>query len=293
MGWGDNHRMKVYRDYDQAELDAQYDQSTLVADASAYHDRKVAESERVRAAIDGTLGVPYGPSPDEWLDIFPARRKDAPVMLFIHGGAWKKGTAREVSFPAESFVERGAAYVAVNYALLPAATLAEQVRQNRAAIAWVWEHARDVGADPGRIFVAGISSGGHVCGMAVVTDWERDWGRPADTLKGAVLISGMFDLEPVQLTWRNSYLRLTPDEALALSPIRMIPGGGIPLVLSYGAEELDEFKRQTREMADAWRKAGNPCELLALEGTDHYQGNFAFNDPDGPLLKAVFRMMGI
>jgi arylformamidase len=289
--WTDNPAMKVYRDYDQAELDRQYDQTTLVADPSVYHARKRRESERVRAAFDCRLGVPYGPSPDEWLDIFPAAEPGAPVLVLVHGGAWKGGSARDNQFPAEALVPRGAAFVAVNFSLVPAATLAEQVRQNRAAVAWVHQHAREFGADPERIHLAGVSSGGHVGGMLAVTDWQRDWGLPADTLKGAVLVSGMYDLEPVRLTWRNRYLDLTPETAAALSPINAIRPGGIPLVLAYGEDELDEFKRQTGEMADAWRAAGNPCELLVLAGTDHYAGNFALSDPDGPLLAAVFRQM--
>ena len=288
--------MKVYRDYDQAQLDAQYDQTTLVADPSVYHARKRRESEQVRAAFECRLGVAYGPSPDEWLDIFPAAGAGgsaAPILLLIHGGAWKGGSARDNTYPAAALVPRGVAFAAVNFSLVPSATLAEQVRQSRAAVAWVREHAHELGVDPERIHLAGVSSGGHVGGMLAVTDWERDWGLPADTLKGAALVSGMYDLEPVRLTWRNTYLRLTPEEAHDLSPIHAIRPGGIPLALAHGSDELDEFKRQTAEMADAWRAAGNPCESIVLAGAHHYATNFALSDPDGPVLRALFRMMGI
>jgi arylformamidase len=285
--------VKVYRDYDQAELDRQYSQATLVPDNSSNRAQKKAESERVRAKLRCILDVRYGPSPDETLDIFPAAAKGAPAIFFIHGGAWKTGNKNDVSYPAEAFVGRGITYIAVNFSLVPTVRLEEQVRQNRAAVAWIRQHAAEYGIDPERLYVSGHSSGGHVCGMVAVTDWQRDWGLPADTVKGVVPVSGMFDLEPVQLSYRNGFLKLTREQALALSPIRMIPKPRLPMVIGYGTGELDEFKRQSREMAEAWRAAGHPCDLVVLDGQNHYAGNLEFNNPDGPLLRAIFRMMGV
>ncbi len=203
---------KVWGHYTQAELDAQYDQATLSTDADQRRNRefKEAESARVRALLadQSMLDVAYGPSAAERLDIFCAQQPRAPIQIFFHGGAWKGGKKSDVSYPAEHYVARGATYIAVNYEHVPAVSLDEHVRQARAAVAWAYTHAHEFGGDPDRIFVSGHSSGGHVCGMVVVTDWARDFGLPVDLIKGGAPASGMFELAPVKLSWRNSYVAL-------------------------------------------------------------------------------------
>jgi len=287
----------MWRNYTKAELDAQYDQKTVVSeeDFQLHRKHKAAESARVRAemAASTLLDVPYGPGATETLDIFKAPLKGGPTHIFIHGGAWKSGKKDDVSYPAESFVARGANYVALNFGLVPAVTLNEQVRQARAAVAWTCAHARDFDADPGRIFVSGHSSGGHVAGMVAVTDWERDFGLPADAVKGVAAISGMFDLEPVQHSWRNDYLSLDDATAALLSPIRHIPDHAPSLIVGYGAGELDEFKRQSREFAVAWRARGHSCVEIELPGLTHYEVNYQFNNPQGALLQAIFKQMSL
>jgi arylformamidase len=287
----------VWGNYTQAELDAQYDQMTLVTKEEHEHHRqfKELESVRVRAklAAQSMIDVPYGPSEAEKLDIFKASTPNAPIQIFFHGGAWKGGRKSDVSFPAEAFVAQGATFIAVNYERVPKVTLDEQVRQARAAVAWAYRHARDFGGDPDRIFVSGHSSGGHVCGMVVVTDWAREFGLPADVVKGGAPISGMFDLAPVKLSWRNSYVALDDAAVARLSPIRQIPERPMPLVVGYGTEELLEFQRQSREFASAWRGLGYPCTELAFKGLKHFTVNYEFNKPQGALLKAIFAQMNL
>jgi len=287
----------MWRNYTQAQLDAQYNQKTLVSDEEHQRHReyKVTESARVRAKLAdrAILDVVYGLNADERLDIFKAPRRGAPTQVFIHGGAWKNGKKDDVSYPAESFVARGANYVAVNFALVPDVTLDEHVRQARAAVAWVYQHAREVGADPDRIYVSGHSSGGHVAGMIAVTDWEKEFGLPADIIKGAAPVSGLFELEPVKRSWRNSYLKLDDTAVARLSPIRHLPARTMPLVVGYGSGELEEFKRQSREFAAAWRAHGHPCVEVELRGLTHYAVNHEFNNPQSPLLLAIFAQMSL
>jgi arylformamidase len=180
----------------------------------------------------------------------------------------------------------------VNFALVPDVRLDEQVRQAAAAIAWTCKNARDFDGDPERVFVTGHSSGGHLAGMMMVTDWTG-FGLPADALKGGAPFSGMFDLEPVQLSWRNTYLKMTRDEALALSSIRRIPDRAIPLVIGYGGGELDEFRRQSREFAAAWRARGYPCTEIELAGLNHFEVQQQMANPAGVIVPAVRRMMGL
>ena len=288
---------KVWGNYTQAELDAQYNQMTLHTEEEHEHHRafKEKESTRVRAKLanQSLLDVPYGPSDAERLDIFKAGKTGAPIQIFFHGGAWKGGRKSDVSFPAEAFVAKGATFIAVNYERVPKVSLDEQVRQARAAVAWAYSHAREFGGDPERIFVSGHSSGGHVCGMVVATDWQREFGLPADVVKGGAPISGMFDLTPVKFSWRNSYVALDDAAVERLSPIRHIPERAIPLVVGYGTQELAEFQRQSREFAAAWRARGYPCTEIALANAKHFAVNYEFNKPQGKLLSAIFSQMNL
>jgi arylformamidase len=284
--------VKVYRGYTQEQLDAQYNQASIVGDNSGYKQHKIAESARVRAKFDSLLNVAYGPSRHELLDVFKCSRAGSPTVVFLHGGAWKGGHKDEVSFIAEPYVDAGANVVAVNFALVPEVRLEEQVRQARAAIAWTYRNAKSFGGDPERVFVTGHSSGGHLTGMAMVTDWS-EFGLPADVLKGGAPFSGMFDLEPVQLSWRNTYLNMSRDEALRLSSIRRIPDRPMPLVIGYGSGELDEFRRQSQEFAMAWRARGYPCTEMELPGLNHFEVQQQMARPGTAPVKAICAMMGL
>jgi arylformamidase len=283
---------KVYRDYTQEQLDAQYNQLSIVGDNSGYKQRKIAESARVREKLDSILSVAYGPSRHETLDVFKCNRPGAPTLVFLHGGAWKGGNKDEVSFIAEPYVEGGANVVTVNFALVPEVRLDEQVRQAAAAVAWTYKNVRDFGGDPERVFVTGHSSGGHLTGMMMVTDWTK-FGVPENALKGGAPFSGMFDLEPVQLSWRNTYLKMTREEALLLSSIRRIPDRPMPLVIGYGGGELAEFQRQSKEFAAAWRARGYPCTEMELPGCNHFEVQQQMANPAGVIVPAIRRMMGL
>lgn len=282
-----------WREMSQQELDDNYNQNSLVPDNSPFKQRKIRESEAARTSLECVLDVPYGPSLKEKLDIFPAKTKGAPIQVFIHGGAWKSGNKSEVSYPAPVFHDAGVNYVAVNFASVPEVMIEEQIRQCRAAIAWVYRNAASFGGDPQRIYVSGHSSGGHVTGMMVVTDWEGVFGLPADIIKGAAPVSGMFDLEPVRHSWRNTYLGLDQARAEALSAIRRIPATPIPLVVGYGTRELQEFQRQSEDFCAAWRAAGQSCELVVVEGLNHFEMGAAFGEADSPVIRAILRQMSL
>ena len=226
---------KVFLDYDQETLDAQYNQRTLVPDADDYIAVDVAESARVRQKLDCRIDVAYGPGEDEKLDVFPAAAPGSPMVVYMHGGAWTRSDKANESFMAEAFVGAGAAFVAANFGLCPKVTLDEMIRQAREAVAWSCENARNFNADPARLYIAGHSSGGHVGGMMAVTDWTAH-NLPRGLIKGALLCSGMYDLAPVRLSARNEYLQL--DE-----------GGG-------GAQQRDAPDPRRRLPADRrlWRR---------------------------------------
>ncbi len=287
---------KVWLDYDQDALNDQYNQRVLVPHADEYAQRNLEESARVRAQLPGELDVSYGPSEAEKLDLFPSPIPGGPIVVYIHGGAWTRSSKNHVSYPAASFVGAGAAYVAVGFGLVPSVTLDEQVRQNRAAIEWVYHHAANYGADPNRLYAAGHSSGAHVTGMMITTDWARDWGLPPDVIKGALACSGMYDLEPVRLSSRNDYLKLDIEAARRNSPIlkiQEISAVGCPVIIGYGEGDQIEFRRQSMAFAAAWRAAGLMCDEVDLPGLNHFEVGQQYNQPQSSILKLMFEMMGI
>ena len=284
---------RIWLDYDQEALDSQYNQRALVPDADDYIAVDVAESDRVRKKLECRIDVAYGPGEDERLDVFPAAAPGSPLVVYMHGGAWTRSDKANESFMAEAFVAAGAAFVAVNFGLCPKVTLDEMIRQARASVAWSHENAASFNADPGRLYIAGHSSGGHVGGMMVVTDWPATHGLPRDLVKGALLCSGMYDLAPVRLSARNDYLRLDAAAEDRNSAIRRIPADGCPLVIGYGGGEQKEFRRQSREFAAAWREAGLEVREFDMPGVNHFELRRHFNDPASPILKAMLETMGL
>jgi arylformamidase len=212
----------VYLDYDQAALDAAYDQAAYAPNREQLIKRRISDSELVRLQIGEPERVVYGPAEAERLDIYRTKRAAAPVFVFIHGGAWRSGRSKDFATPAEMFLAAGAHYVVPDFAWVQDVggslmVLADQVRR---AIAWVYDNAARFGVDPTQLYVGGQSSGGHLAAVALTTDWPHDFGLPADTIKGGMCISGMYDLTPVRLSARNAYVAFDDATVAALSPIR-------------------------------------------------------------------------
>jgi arylformamidase len=190
----------VWLDLDQKELDDAYDQSVYAPNLRQITGRYVTNSEAVRARIGAPKRFAYGSTPIEGLDLYAAKTPNAPVQVFIHGGAWRGGLAKDFATPAEMFVEAGAHLVVLDFnnVIETKGDLMPMARQVRNAVGWVYKNAASFGGDPNRLYVSGHSSGGHLAGVVLTTDWGKDFGLPRDILKGVVCCSGMFDLKPAQ-----------------------------------------------------------------------------------------------
>jgi arylformamidase len=264
---------KVFLDYDQAALDAAYDQSKYAPNLQQVIKRYATNSDIVRGRLGAPRRVAYGSHEIEKLDIYRTERPNAPIQLFIHGGAWRSGLARDYAYPAEMFVRAGAHYVVPDFSwvqdsggsLLP---ISEQIRR---AVVWTYNNAASFGGDASRLYVSGHSSGGHQAGVVAITDWPRDFGLPADTVKGYVSISGMYELHPVSLSARASYVKFSPESLDQLSALRHLDRIRAPMVIVYGTLETPEFQRQSREFAEALRKRGKPVELVVADGYNHFE----------------------
>jgi arylformamidase len=286
---------RVFLDYDQAELDAAYDQSVYAPNQRQVTGRYATNSELTRARLGAPRRVAYGPAEVEKLDIYSPKRANAPIMVFIHGGAWRGGVAKDNAYHAETFVRAGAHFVVLDFAwvqnvggdLLP---IADQARR---AVAWCHRNAASFGGDPNRLYVSGHSSGAHLAGVVAATDWRRDFGLPADTVKGTVCVSGMYELHPVRLSARSNYVKFTDEMVQALSAIRHLDKITAPMVVAYGTLETPEFQRQNREFAEALRAAGKPVLLIVAQGYNHFEIPETLANPYGLVGRAALELMRI
>jgi len=286
-------RTKAFLDYDQAELDRQYDQRAWAPNAVEVINRYAADSEAVRRRLGEPETHPYGEGRAATLDLFRAHRPHAPIHVFIHGGAWRTLGKRDSAFAAETFVRAGAHFVALGFELLPVATLDEMVQQVRSAIAWIYRNADRLGGDPGRIFVSGHSSGAHLAGTVVTTDWRAQFRLPPDVVKGALCISGTYDLEPVRRSARNAYVQLDAGMVDRLSPARHADNIACPVVVGTGEHESDELKRQARDFAALAEGRGVPVRLIEGAGLNHFEIINTLASPFGLLGRMALQQMGL
>jgi arylformamidase len=283
----------VFMDYDQVELDASYDQEVYEPLIGQVGKRLASNSASVRARIGMPQRVAYGPTETEKLDVFRTRRAKAPIFVFIHGGNWLVGSAEASCYAAEMFVNAGAHFIALDFINAKDAggdlgVMADQVRR---AIAWVYKNAASFDGDPGRLYIGGHSSGGHLCGVALVTDWQNDFGLPADAIKGGLCMSGMFEMAPVRLSWRRTYVNFTDAMADAMSSQRHIQKLYAPVVVTYGTFETPDFQRQSRDFASAVRAAGKASELIEAPNYAHLEMAESLGNPYGPNGRAALALM--
>ncbi|MDP6706660.1 MAG: alpha/beta hydrolase [Alphaproteobacteria bacterium] len=279
-------------DYPAAELERQFNPRVAVPDHEATLTERAALSAAVRERLRPALDVRYGDGPKETLDIFPAAAAGAPVHVYFHGGYWRAGDNADVSFVAEPLVRAGVTAVLPNYDLCPDVTLDEIVAEARRAIAWCQQNISGHGGDPARITISGSSAGGHLAAMALAHDWEAD-GLPADTIKGAVLITGVYDAEPACHISLNDELRLEPETARRLSPIHNPPRRPLPLVAAVGGAETEEWVAMSRAYVQACEHAGIACRHLEVPGEDHFSMTALLGDAEGPLVAAILGQLGL
>ena len=275
----------VWRDYDQAGLDRQYNSRGTVTDASLYLREYAARTRDAKAALACIENLRYGGGPDEVLDIYASARVGAAVLVFLHGGDWRTLSKEDAGFAAPAFVAAGAMFVAIDFSLVPATTLPAMGAQVRRALLWLWRNVAVHGGDPERMHIAGHSSGANLVGQLLMTDWSSDFGAPADLVKSAVFISGLGDLEPVRLSFRNQNLKLSASVVQQASLLRRKPGTQCPMLVAVGEDETDDYRRQSREVADYWREQGNAVDLFELKGRNHFDAVLEWADSS----TAVFR----
>jgi arylformamidase len=244
---------KVYLDYDQAELDRQYDQATLVPDLAPYHKKGLAMATEAKTRFRVLEHVAYGDHDDEWLEVYlPDGAREAPVIVYFHGGAWRAQQEASIGALSLGYVPFGAIFVAVAFSQAPAANLDVMVAQCRAATAFAYRECSKWGGDPNRLYLMGHSSGAHLTANVAVTDWPKAFGLPREIIKGIAVSSGPYDLEPVILSKRNEYLHLDRGGVERNTATKHLHKDLPPAIVAWGGKELPEFQRQGAAFADAW-----------------------------------------
>jgi len=285
-------KKNVYGDYSQEELDAQYNNRARYPEFTGYFDDWAAWSGATRQHLPGHLDVQYGDLPCETLDIFPASEDNAPVQVMVHGGYWYSLDKHHDSFVAEGLRPNGVTTVVINYGLAPEFGMDEIVRQNRAAVAWLWRNADEFGVDRDRIYTVGQSAGGHLSLMLMATDWPAFGdGLPAGLVKGGTSISGIYDMEPIRLCYLNDKVGMDEDVARRNAPLYQTYPVSLPLMVVSGDIESEEYARQARAIEDVWRALGYPYEHLKLPGHNHFTMAHQLKNSDSILTRALLRQM--
>lgn len=269
----------LYRDFStQAQIDAQYNPSLQLVDATDPGQHYQEQAQRARTQLRCTLDVPYGPTVHETLDIFPADVPNAPVFVFIHGGYWRAFSSKEFSGVALGLQPLGITTVVINYALCPFVTIDEITRQARAAVAWTLRHIDRFGGDPGRVAVGGHSAGAHLAAMCLHTRWQEDYGLPAEPLAGGLLVSGLYDLAPLRYSYLQPVIQLDEGLIRRNSPAFLVRPSSCPVWVTWGGAETAEFSRQSALFHAASQAQGNRSELREQPGADHFTAIHGFED---------------
>ncbi|MCC3860517.1 alpha/beta hydrolase [Pseudemcibacter aquimaris] len=294
--------MKPYHFMDHETLEREYSPSSCIDDIMVFINQYIDKSAEARELLNGQFeqNVKYGPEERSHFDIFmPDKAKKAandpeiaplPVHVFIHGGYWQELSKNESCFMAPNFLDHDVIFIALDYTLAPDATMHEIVDQTRRGMISVINNARKFGGDPENITISGSSAGGHLVAEVLSTDWNL-YGFNKCPLKGALAISGVFDLEPIVNTYVNDPLKMTKEDATSLSPLHHIPDECCDIVFSVGENETSEFHRQTDEYMKACQKKGINTSYVKMPKFNHFDIVMELNKKDSPLFKAVLNQI--
>ncbi|MEM7405915.1 MAG: alpha/beta hydrolase [Pseudomonadota bacterium] len=278
---------EIYGGYTQTELDALYDQFHEIPEHDRYVERWESWSQTVREKWDFET-LSYGESPRQRIDLFHGNSPDAGLVVFFHGGAWQRHTKEQFHYIADSMVTDGFAYAAVDFDSVPDVPFETQIEEAVRAVEFLIKNAHGYSGES--IYLVGHAAGAHLAAMAVTTNWPKRLGTDSCPLKGGMLISGIYDLDPIQHTKRNEYLHLSTAMIQAYSPIQRVLEHPCPLVIGWGSDEGEELKRQSQDFAAAWRRVGGRCNAFELPRSNHLDMSLELGDADGPLLSAFLNL---
>lgn len=283
--------MTLYREFTSIdELDMQYLPSATIMNTNEIFTRWGIESARARKFLDMKSGLRFGPTIDEYVDVFPCGTPMAPVHMFIHGGYWHSLSPKEFSFIASGLVECGITVVLNNYSLCPSVSIDEIVRQCRAALKWLLDNIESFDGNPENITVSGHSAGAHLAAMVANTEWEISYGLPSRFLRGICGISGIYYLHPIPLISLKPYLQLTCEQILRNSPAVLVRENLPPTQLFVGGKESKELFRQSEEFSRELLRMKNKVDMYTVDGVNHFTILEGFTQSNSEIFRAISEM---
>lgn len=264
--------MTLYRGMDADTLEAKYNLRALRgADFDDLIARWSQRSAAHRVASDARVDLAYGTGPRDKLDFFSGGNAQGPLLVYIHGGYWQRGDKSMYSFVTESFIRHGVSVAVINYNLTPSVRMGQIPPQIRRCIAWLWHNADVLDFARERLFVAGHSAGGHLTAMMMATDWQAfDTALPAALIRGAIPISGLFELEPLVHTTINDGPQMSIEEAVKESPLFLPPFDDAPQLVVTGGGETTELCRQSHAYCEKYATPQRSMERYEVPGQDHF-----------------------
>jgi arylformamidase len=276
---------------DAAWYESQYRNRLAVPDHPRIFAQWEAASEAARRTPGFRADLRYGAHDMQTLDLYPAQGECRAALLFLHGGYWMALDKREHGFAALELTRHGVTVLVANYALCPAVTIEEIVRQVLEAGAWLYRNAPELGVPRGKLCISGHSAGGHLTAMALAAHWPQFASDlPAGLFSAGLSISGVYDLrELVNVPSVNANVRLNRATARRVSPMFAAPATDAPLYLAVGGDELPPFRRQQEQFGREWKRV--VAENAVLVGENHYSILLQLIDPASRLFHSAARMM--
>ena len=287
-----NPKDQAWRNWPLVRIEKEYSPSGCVPSADPFLAEYAIRSRKAEQLLPCQKGLRWGDKPEETLDFFAAASRDAQLLVFIHGGYWQGLSKNESLFPAADCAANGIAFAAINYTLAPRASVETIVDQCRRAVAWLHGQADVLGFDRDRLYLSGSSAGAHLAAMMLVKGWQHTAGVTDNAIAGAILLSGIYDLEPLVGTYIAAPLHLTTAGAAGLSPVRLPLGRPVPAIIAWGENETSEFKRQSKSYASRLEAAGFPVSAFEVAGTNHFDIVLGLADRETTLGRATLELIG-
>tara|TARA_B100000686_G_C16786454_1_gene975564 strand:- start:251 stop:1114 length:864 start_codon:yes stop_codon:yes gene_type:complete len=274
----------------KAELEWHYNPRVTVPNLEPYMKLR---SEANNAALRNFRRIPdlrYGPNPNELLDIYPATSMNSPTLVYIHGGYWRAGYKEDWAFVAGPLVKNGITTAVVSYDLCPTIDLDGIVSEIHRSLVWIYENIKTYNGNPDNIFISGSSAGAHLCAMMLGMDWGTQ-SRPANLIKGSVLITGIYDILPVLEISVNNDIRLNHDAAVRNSPLHKPPRNNGPLVAIFGGDEAEGWKQESMKYAGMCNANRIKCELTEIDDQNHFSLGTLLGDESSLLVKTILEQV--
>ncbi len=286
-----NSKDQAWRNWPLVRIEKEYSPSSCMPAEGPFLAEYAIRSRKAEQLLTCEKDVQWGDKPEETLDFFPTSSREAPLLVFIHGGYWQELSKNESLFAAPDCVANGVAFAAINYTLAPHAGVEMIVDQCRRAVAWLHAQAHVLGFDRDRLYLSGSSAGAHLAAMMLVKGWQHTAGMTDNAIAGAVLLSGIYDLEPLVGTYIAAPLHLTAPDAAGLSPMRLPPGQPVPTIITWGENETSEFKRQSRSYAARLEAADFPVSVFEVAGANHLDVVLGLADRGSTLGRATMELI--